>query len=251
MNNKIGEVYVTDDYDLFKIKKENREINYNKVKSLMKLIEKDKRQIQPIIVNAKYEIFDGQHRFEALKNLKMPIKYFVDAELKDEDIITINNTQSSWRLVDYVHVYSEGDKKSFMLLEQLMDRFEFQAEIVMMAVKDKFINQQQIKSGNINITEEEYERGLKKLQWLKRLENNIDQKITAKKTFERTILSVLLLDDIDKDKLFKNIVVRYGLQEYKYGNKKECEQAIQNMYNYRNSNKRALSLEIQELSKSA
>ena len=61
------EILKTQNYELFSFKKENREVNYNKVSSLKSKLIDDGRQIIPIICNSKMEIIDGQHRFQALK----------------------------------------------------------------------------------------------------------------------------------------------------------------------------------------
>ena len=63
------EIKYTNNYDIFSFRKENREINYNKVLSLKSILLADGRQIMPIICNSEMEIIDGQHRFQALREL--------------------------------------------------------------------------------------------------------------------------------------------------------------------------------------
>ena len=63
------EIKKTRMYDIFRFKKENREINYNKVMNLKSKLINDGRQIVPIICNRDMEVIDGQHRLEALKEL--------------------------------------------------------------------------------------------------------------------------------------------------------------------------------------
>lgn len=52
------EIKITKNYDMFKFKKENREINYNKVLSLKSKLLENGRQIVPIICNGDMEIID-------------------------------------------------------------------------------------------------------------------------------------------------------------------------------------------------
>ena len=52
------EIKITKNYEMFKFKKENREINYNKVLSLKAKLLEDHRQIMPIICNKDMEIMD-------------------------------------------------------------------------------------------------------------------------------------------------------------------------------------------------
>lgn len=52
------EIVRTRNYDQFNFRKENREVNYNKVLSLKSKLLEDGRQIMPIICNSKMEIID-------------------------------------------------------------------------------------------------------------------------------------------------------------------------------------------------
>ena len=79
------EILRTNNYDMFKFKKENREINYNKVNNLKRKLIDDGRQIMPIICNKNMEIIDGQHRFEALKELAWDVMYYIDEGVTSYD----------------------------------------------------------------------------------------------------------------------------------------------------------------------
>lgn len=52
------EIKLTKNYDMFKFKKENREVGYNKVMNLKAKLLEDGRQILPIICNSNMEIID-------------------------------------------------------------------------------------------------------------------------------------------------------------------------------------------------
>ena len=52
------EIKRTNNYEIFKFKKENREVNYNKVLRLKSKLLDDGRQIIPIICNNQMEIID-------------------------------------------------------------------------------------------------------------------------------------------------------------------------------------------------
>ena len=74
--NKINEVYETNDYSQFKFLNNNRDISTKHVNKLIKSM-KEKRLISPILINESGQIIDGQHRFEAQKNLGFPVPYIV------------------------------------------------------------------------------------------------------------------------------------------------------------------------------
>ena len=71
---EVNKIYSTMEYDKFKYQIGNREIMENNVKDIIKKIEKNEYDTAfPIVVNKNMEIIDGQHRFEALKRLGLPI----------------------------------------------------------------------------------------------------------------------------------------------------------------------------------
>jgi hypothetical protein len=74
-NEKITSIiYETIDYDKFKFIKSNQKINRNHVE-ILKEIMKNKVLPMPIIVNQELEIINGKHRFQALKELGLSIKF--------------------------------------------------------------------------------------------------------------------------------------------------------------------------------
>jgi len=100
------ELKETTDYSLFKLA-QNREIKAKHVKEKLKSIEEDGLQL-PIVVNRRYEIVDGQHRFAALTKLKQPIPYIVSYAWKHEyDTAVINNTQKSWNTENWAEFKSK------------------------------------------------------------------------------------------------------------------------------------------------
>ena len=77
----------TTDYKRFKFLINNRQTARNHINRLKDAITKnpDILSVQPILVNEKMEIIDGQHRFTAASELGLPIHYTV---VKGLDIST-------------------------------------------------------------------------------------------------------------------------------------------------------------------
>lgn len=72
-----NQVHTTTDYFLFfKPIEGNRNKNIIHLSRLKKSISEN-YLFTVIIVNEKYEIIDGQHRFECVKELKLPLHYIV------------------------------------------------------------------------------------------------------------------------------------------------------------------------------
>jgi hypothetical protein len=94
----------TDKYSKFKINESNRIVNRRHVNDLKnKISNKNLLHSNPITVNSDWEILDGQHRFQAAKELGLPVYYIVDDYMDIEDIAVINSTSKGWKLDDYLH----------------------------------------------------------------------------------------------------------------------------------------------------
>lgn len=105
----MSEIKNTNDYRLFKLRDDNRNVQESHVLKLMKSIKKmDFTEANPVIINENNEIIDGQHRFEACKRLEYPIYYTsINLNGKSGDaMINANITQKNWSLDDYVKYYS-------------------------------------------------------------------------------------------------------------------------------------------------
>ena len=75
-NNVVNTVHKTNDYDLFNDIFGNRKIAKYHINNIKQSF--SEKQIEaPIIVNEKYEVIEGQHRFRSCKALELPIYYIV------------------------------------------------------------------------------------------------------------------------------------------------------------------------------
>ena len=72
------EIYIqkSKDYNIFKTLTGNRELNISHKEKLKKSF-KENYLISPIIINEKYEIIDGQHRFNAARELGYYVYYIL------------------------------------------------------------------------------------------------------------------------------------------------------------------------------
>ena len=95
-NDLLSQVYKTEDYFLFKPIDGNRNKNLLHINRLKKSMESN-YLFTVIIVNENYEIIDGQHRFEVIKELKLPLYYIVcnGYGLNEVHILNAKGHQSS------------------------------------------------------------------------------------------------------------------------------------------------------------
>lgn len=104
-----SKIHVSEDYDDFHFLKFNRELNKSNVNKLKhQNEEKFEMHKFPIIVDKNHAIIDGQHRFEACKEMGAPIYYIVD---KNKDV--------DWKDVHRVNIagvkHSLNDKVTMLL----------------------------------------------------------------------------------------------------------------------------------------
>lgn len=101
---KVGFVYETTEYGLFKLDPTNRDI-----KKIDGLVNQAKTIgiVSPIIVDENMIVYDGQHRLEASKVAKTPIKYIVIEGVGAEAMIGMNTNSSNWKLIDYANHYAK------------------------------------------------------------------------------------------------------------------------------------------------
>ena len=102
-----SDVMKSSDYEKFSILEQNRVVNDKHVNELVVSIQNN-GQLTPIIVNEKFEIIDGQHRFDACKILKQSVMYLISYKTSINEVILMNNTQKSWKLPDYLRCFSDN-----------------------------------------------------------------------------------------------------------------------------------------------
>lgn len=119
----VGEIYSTMDYSSFKKLEGNRDVLQARKNTIMESISEIGWIRNPIVVNEKMEIIDGQGRYEALKELQMPIEYVVAEGAKISHCIALNIKQKNWSVADYVYSYANMGSTDYVLLASLLKKF--------------------------------------------------------------------------------------------------------------------------------
>lgn len=109
----VNSVLMTEDYSIFSTLDGNRNINVPNLKALKRSIEKEHLQI-PIIVNEDLQIIDGQHRFNACKELKKPIYYIIVKGYGLSQVHKLNAISRKWSFDDYLDGYANMGKEDYV-----------------------------------------------------------------------------------------------------------------------------------------
>ena len=130
------QVQVTKDYGLFKTIDGNRDVNELHVKRLTTSMQ-EKHLISPIIVNEKYQIIDGQHRFRAARELKFPVYYIVIPGYGLSDVQRLNQNSKNWTSTDFLDGYCDLGIPDYVQFKHFCEQYDFTMTITLAIVLDK------------------------------------------------------------------------------------------------------------------
>lgn len=122
----------TNDYDLFKIREDNRDLDRNHVKNLKHSLEANNDlKLKPIIVNSDYEIIDGQHRFMAAKDLGVTIYYLIDDNYDSKKMIEFNTLQKNWKPEDYLKYWINHGNEDYLKFNEFCKDIGFRVSLML------------------------------------------------------------------------------------------------------------------------
>ena len=121
---QMKQVHTTTDYFLFKPIEGNRNKNPLHLSRLKKSISKN-YLFTVIIVNENYEIIDGHHRFECVKDLKLPLNYIVCKGYGLNEVHVLNQNSKTWNADDYLTGYCNLENKNYLQYKRFKDKYQF------------------------------------------------------------------------------------------------------------------------------
>lgn len=114
----------TKNYDKFKLIQGNRNVIPGHVGRLTNSILRHNMLAQnPIIVNEKFEVIDGQHRLEVARNNQLDVYYLIIPGAHFTEIIALNANNRPWVSKDYVNSYASQGKPDYLWLIEFMDTY--------------------------------------------------------------------------------------------------------------------------------
>lgn len=118
----VNQVNQTNDYNLFKSLKGNRNVNKLHVQRLKESFKSD-YLMSPIIVNQRYEIIDGQHRFNAARDLSLPINFIICNDYSLDEVKILNTNMKNWRKEDYLNAFCDLKHPEYLKFRNFMRQF--------------------------------------------------------------------------------------------------------------------------------
>lgn len=209
-------IFETHNYDLFKRLKGNRDACC--VKKILGSIHDVGYIMNPIMINENFEIVDGQNRYEALKELDLPIQYYV---VNDADINiarALNLGRSNWKPIDYVKSYAEDGYKSYQLLLKLLDEHKnYNIQTIWAISQNKAMiggwQTKDINNGTFQLDDDGYEKTKQKIDLLDSINiTEIQKRMQGSRiAFISGVNWCLSVDKCDKSRLLNKVSFNYPL----------------------------------------
>jgi len=119
---EVAKVYKTTDYEKFITLDGNRNLNLLHIARLKKSF-KEHQLLSPILVNEKYEIIDGQHRFVAAKELGLPVFYITQEGYGITEVKILNVIGSNWTKKDFFQANCNKGLVEYLKMREFMTKF--------------------------------------------------------------------------------------------------------------------------------
>lgn len=201
MNLPVNEVYKTDDLDMFKFNKFNRNVLFTD-----EMLEQAKEGfVSPIIVNEYMVVIDGQHRLEHAKKAGVPIEYIVKPGLNEHDIVRMNTTQRKWNMLNYIESYANQGSEEYVSLLNLLNKKYAGTTVVISVARNQTtatdVNKL-IKSGSFEFIN--FEETLNFLKYYEKFRKETD---TPKRTKPALAMySLFRIEGFDGDRLIRKVL---------------------------------------------
>lgn len=210
IDKEIGKIYQTKEYEKFIIYDWNRTIDKQTLNKIHKSVEEHGWKVEPIIVNEKYGIIDGQHRYTYAREHNLPVYYIVIKGLTKEDCQIMNSVRTSWKQQDYVNFYAMQGNKNYIFLKALDNMFDdFGLPVITYAINQDCYGgntTKTLQNGSFECTNVQYNNATEILNYLNNLYEYI-KKVPGRKTQLCMALTFCYNHPkIDNDRLAQKII---------------------------------------------
>lgn len=141
------QVHTTKDYSLFKTLNGNRDVNQLHLTRLKESIKKN-HLTTIIMVNEKFEIIDGQHRFLISQELKLPINYIISKNYGLNEVQILNANMKNWQTMDYVNGYCDLGYKDYEIYRDFVADYGFQNQTAILLLSGEQLSGNDISAGS-------------------------------------------------------------------------------------------------------
>ena len=235
---KVGEIFETKDYSIFKFRNDNRVIRPNHVKKLsQKMKNRGWLQTSVVTINGSGDLIDGQHRVKAAIETNTPVRYKVVKGAGIDEMTEMNTLQVNWSPFDHLHKFVTRGVPSYITFDKFVNEFPmFKYTEIAMFLNN---NQSSIKRDTFESGEWEVKSVTKARQWA----NDILQlKSYGEKFYNRAIFvrAMIKVMSTKPEFVFDEFLHKVKLRPMNFkqcGTVDQYVEMIEDIYNYRRSDK--------------
>ena len=236
----VAQVVQTKDYQQFNKAAGNRDVIQMHVQRLKTSMEKE-YLMSPIIVNEKMEIIDGQHRFEAARQLELPIRFIKVRGYALSQMQQMNAMSRKWSIIDHIKAYADLGNSNYAAMLDFINKNKGARPTALLRISLSIGGirlQNRVKNGGLVFGAEQIEFAQKTADTLKRISQYYDK--AYHRCFIAAIKKLMKKADIfDMEVFIDRIKVNRGML-YDCANVAQTLQMIEDIYNKRSRNKVSL-----------
>lgn len=250
MDQIVSSVYVTKDYSKFKRLDGNRDVTKARAKKIKKSIVENGYIHNPIIVNDKFEVIDGQGRLEALIDLNMPVEYIMFEGMTVEHCVALNIFQTAWNLLDYIESFADRGNRSYEFLLALIRKYECLGINTCVCACTGLVssnNNPRVKCGEFTCSPEQYEKADELLGYVMQFFKTTQSfKKGPSNYLYHAIMFAYQVEGVDTDKLTERFNRYFGMSDVpNFIDTRSAMQVLTNVYNRRSRDKVYFEIEYE------
>lgn len=235
---KVGEIFETKDYSIFKFREDNRIVNTNHVKKLAKrMSENGWLSTSVVTLNGSGDVIDGQHRVKAAISVGVPIRYKVTRGAGIDEMTDMNTLQKNWSPFDHLHKFVVRGNVNYITFDNFVKEFPmFKYTEIAMLLNNSMssIKRDTFESGEYVVKNEKKAR-----EWSNFL---LEIKPYFEKYYNKSIFVRALIKILSNKKEFKfdEFMHKVKLRPTKLvacGTVEQYIEMIEDIYNYKRSDK--------------
>lgn len=92
------------------------------------------------MVNEKFEIIDGQHRYLICKELDLPINYIIEKKYGLREVQILNANMKNWTANDYVNGYCDLGYKDYQVYRDFVKKYGFTNQVALLLLSGEFVS---------------------------------------------------------------------------------------------------------------
>jgi hypothetical protein len=207
-------IYTTTDYDGFIFTDWNRNVSNARVVKMVESIKQVGWLPEPVMVNEKFEVIDGQSRVKALEKLGMPVQFCIRKGVGRKECQALNLFQKNWSTMDFIDSYVADGNDNYIWLKAMLKQYKRLTSSVVFSLavsggrgsaigaSDYF---KTLESGDLKVSTEERKSADDALFYLSRFVDTATYLGGRKDKLYSAIMFMYLLDGVNAERLCANI----------------------------------------------